>query len=92
MQPCVQKFTRTFGPATKCSPELETATLRPWVASGSTLLPCHSERERSLSLHTLTIMDSTNVSGFPTLSHKAHWQATSFLYERADMLTLQKGR
>ena len=58
MQPCVQMFTRTRGsnPATVGRQRVD-------------LLPCHSERERSLPQHTLTIMDLTNVSGLPAVSH-----------------------
>ena len=60
MQPCVQMFTRTRGsnPATVGRQRVD-------------LLPCHSERERSLPQHTLTIMDLTNVSGLPAVSHTA---------------------
>ena len=76
MQPCVQKFTRTFGPATKCSPELEAATLRPWVASGSTLLPCHSERERSLSSHTRKNGSYAHLRGSSPLPHGCTWPRT----------------
>ena len=59
MQPCVRMFTRTRGdPATPGSPV-------------GRLLPCHSERERSQSLHTLTKMVSTPVSEDQILSHMA---------------------